>query len=457
MAMTQIVGSRWHATPKRWRNSKFGMARAAAGNLVSAAHATQVGYFETGLALAAVSGLVSISVVGNVGSLVFVIASLSLLVLRMRQVGPAVIKFWPLFLLPGLAILSTLWSDAPPITMRAALELMITFIFGITFAKLFSVQHAIKICLVPFFIICFASFPLIVLAIARKAPIIGLLGSKNALGFTAAMLLTLAAVIFCSGYEKKLVRIIALGAIGGSLLVGYFAHSVGAQLNMALVVVMIVSFYFLRLLPTFARVILTCIILVVTVGTFVIISQSPKINGLLAGAVGKDATLTGRTDLWRKAFAVGSQSPIVGHGYSVFWRIGNLDAEQMWRKFGIAGRSGFNFHNTLVDMYVDLGALGVGLLVLTCVSVFTTLLYRQIAQPSWANDALMTILISIIFRHFAETGLISPFSYYAVFLVFIAVYAVGGGIGSADGMLPLMPPRPRIFDRAWRLGKNLRW
>ena len=49
---------------------------------------------------------------------------------------------------------------------------------------------------------------------------------------------------------------------------------------------------------------------------------------------------------------------MLGRGYYAFWRQGNLDAEGLWRYFGIDSRGGFTFHNTLVDILVTLGWIG---------------------------------------------------------------------------------------------------
>ena len=48
--------------------------------------------------------------------------------------GPAikgVLRHWPLFLLPALALISTTWSDHPAWTFRASIQLILTIVVGI--------------------------------------------------------------------------------------------------------------------------------------------------------------------------------------------------------------------------------------------------------------------------------------------------------------------------------------
>jgi exopolysaccharide production protein ExoQ len=83
---------------------------------------------------------------------------------------------------------------------------------------------------------------------------------------------------------------------------------------------------------------------------------------MILSATGKDITLTGRTDLWRVPRWMRSPNrPWLGHGYQAFWRIGNPEAEHLWRAFGIESRSGFHFHNLYLSNAVEIGMIGAGI------------------------------------------------------------------------------------------------
>ena len=53
------------------------------------------------------------------------------------------------------------------------------------------------------------------------------------------------------------------------------------------------------------------------------------------------------------------ETPFLGHGYQAFWVEGRHKAELLWQKFGIPSRIGFHFHNLFIEAFVELGSLGV--------------------------------------------------------------------------------------------------
>jgi exopolysaccharide production protein ExoQ len=76
----------------------------------------------------------------------------------------------------------------------------------------------------------------------------------------------------------------------------------------------------------------------------------------LTEAVGRDATLTGRTSIWHRALALVT-NPLFGTGYESFWTGTRLlrMSDNAWERPGQA-------HNGYLDVYLNLGWVGVGLL-----------------------------------------------------------------------------------------------
>ena len=142
----------------------------------------------------------------------------------------------------------------------------------------------------------------------------------------------------------------------------------------------------------------------------------------------KDATLTGRTYLWYRAFDLIREKPVLGRGYFSFWLQGNIDAEGPWRYAGIVERSGFNFHNTLVDLLVTVGWLGAMVLIATVLIGSVALVRRFVDRPSLALVFWISILLYELSRTPIETLGIQPF-YFSTTLVF-------GALGAAFGRTP---------------------
>ena len=142
----------------------------------------------------------------------------------------------------------------------------------------------------------------------------------------------------------------------------------------------------------------------------------------------KDATLTGRTYLWYRAFDLIHEKPMLGTGYFSFWLQGNIDAEGLWRYAGITDRSGFNFHNTLVDLLVTVGWVGAAVVLISVLVGAIALIRRFVDRPSMPLVFWIAILLYELSRTPIETLGIQPF-YFSTTLVF-------GALGAAFGRIP---------------------
>ena len=155
-----------------------------------------------------------------------------------------------------------------------------------------------------------------------------------------------------------------------------------------------------------ASVVATAVTLAVVVGLAVILMFSPRVRkvGLLAvaivaiaivsvglnlgamdlllGAFGKDSTLTGRTYLWAQGWEAAAQAPMLGAGYQAYWVQGFPEAERLWEEFYITTRSGFHFHNTYIEVLVELGFVGFALLALVMARVLARPSHQALERPA---------------------------------------------------------------------------
>lgn len=82
----------------------------------------------------------------------------------------------------------------------------------------------------------------------------------------------------------------------------------------------------------------------------------------LLGALGKDITLTGRTEIWPLLFEVGQKQPWLGYGYSGFWLGWNGPSEAIW---SLIIWHPNHAHNGVLQIWLELGLVGVLLLTLS--------------------------------------------------------------------------------------------
>ena len=134
------------------------------------------------------------------------------------------------------------------------------------------------------------------------------------------------------------------------------------------------------------------------------------------GAEGKDSTLTGRTLLWSEGLKTGMDNPVFGVGYSAFWVPGRSEAEVLWQKFQVQERSGFHFHNLVINEFVDLGVVGGTLWVLAYVVTWARALRYARKNGSGIESVFYVgMMMMFLVRAFAEADTPAPFSFSGLF------------------------------------------
>ncbi len=376
------------------------------------------------IAAAAVLALAATGIIGTLGAAAFILLALTLAGLRPSATGRDLIRFAPLLILPLLAILSTTWSDAPERTLRAGLQLLVTIVAAISVSRGLSARAMILVLFCGFLASCLLALPHIPASLRTGSPLSGPYESKNQMGFAGQILMASALAVTVDTRQFTIARISAAITIPFCLIILFLSKSSGAQTSAA------ITLLTFPMLLAFGRVNISLrigLLLVILAIIAVILILLPDVLAAWAdfrqSVLKKDATLTGRTYLWEFAARLNEERPFLGRGYYAFWREGNLDAEGLWRWGGITGRHGFNFHNAFIEMQVDLGWVGEAVLVAACIGVAAASLFRQLVRPSIPTAFLLSLLVVLYVRSYAETGLIAPFSLLTLLWIATAVYS----------------------------------
>jgi exopolysaccharide production protein ExoQ len=201
------------------------------------------------------------------------------------------------------------------------------------------------------------------------------------------------------------------------------ARSAGAVLALSVASAALLGLVALSALPRPGR-IGAITLLLVCVGVFA--AGVRDIGGMLLGLgeqmFDKDPTLTGRTYLWYRANDLIAEKPMLGRGFYAFWRQGNTDAEGLWQYAGILGRSGFNFHNTLVELMVQLGIVGAVVFCLVGLIGLLGLVRQMIARPTLPMCFWGAYMLYVLVRAPIEAVGYAPF-YFSTCLLFAAASA----------------------------------
>jgi O-antigen ligase len=133
-------------------------------------------------------------------------------------------------------------------------------------------------------------------------------------------------------------------------------------------------------------------------------------GGSVLKNMGRDSTLTGRTEIWGHLLKV-PVNPIVGTGFESFWLAKRLD-----RLWAIPGMAGINeAHNGFLEVYLNLGCIGVALLSLIALTGYRNVINALYQDPEAGRLRLAYFFVGIAYS-FTEAAfrMLSP-----VWIVFL--------------------------------------
>lgn len=149
-------------------------------------------------------------------------------------------------------------------------------------------------------------------------------------------------------------------------------------------------------------------------------------QSLVTGALGRDSSFTGRTDIWRASFAA-AQNPIIGTGFESFWNVNNNKvAAMLYNVWGVRDLN--SAHDGYLQIYLDLGI--VGLLLLTIIMMNG---YRR-AGRAFQRDPefgrlILAYLVTTTFYSITEAGfrILTP-SWIFLLLAVIVINGIAAGV-----------------------------
>jgi exopolysaccharide production protein ExoQ len=318
--------------------------------------------------------------------------SFFLLFIRWKKVIKILSKDRYIILLLGISVISFLWSDVPRLTLVRNVAILGTSAFGIYIATRYTLKEQLQLLAWTFGIIILLSF-LFILGLPKY----GIMGGKHAGAWRGIFvhknvlgrMMIVSGVIFLLTYlnetkHKFLLRggfvlsiILLLQAKSSSSLISFVI------LLAALLLIKTIRLPYLLMIPT--------LLFLAVAGQFSYLSIVDNTEYLL-NSIGKDATLTGRTDLWPAVLDKIGERPWLGYGFSGFWGDWNSESAYVWR---VTKWRPPNAHNGLLDTWLDLGLLGLSTyLIGYFVYAFKTLFWVRI-NKTW--DSFWPILYMIYF------------------------------------------------------------
>jgi len=254
-----------------------------------------------------------------------------------------------------LACASPLWADAPDLVSRRALALVGTTLFGVALATTYSFEDQLKILQWAFRIGALLTLMLLVISPARALSaadggggLRGVFPHKNILGGAMALAFLVEWFLREQKMLGKMLRIVSLCAFTILLVVSDSLTSIVTVVAALSGTWVFRTLYARRQIP-FPVI---AIFVVAVVGAVSLVGVEA---GDVMSLMGRSSDMTGRTELWSAVVQTIMQRPILGFGFSGFWKGASPSSTVIENQ--IRWTPTYS-HNGYLEIALSLGVLG---------------------------------------------------------------------------------------------------
>ena len=353
---------------------------------------------------------------------------LSLIVLASRPFNwnRFVVRNFALIALIGFALTSALWSDFPLVSMKRwfrdlgnYLVILVVLADRRPFEAVVTLLRRVCYLLIPLSVLLIKYYPYLGKHYSEwtgAAEYVGATTSKNMLG----VLCLVSGIFFFwdtlrlwpERKDRQKRKILWVNGIFIWMTLWLLNLSSSATsticLTMGCLVLLAANTTFSRRHPGFLKFMIPtafCVYLVLAIGF--------DVNDNLAGAVGRDPTLTGRSNIWKTVLSTHT-NPIVGAGYESFWLGDRL--KYVWRFAGRVNEA----HNGYLELYLSLGVIGVSLLLFYMIACYLNICKKLLPSFKLASLAL-ALWTMILFYNMTESAAFRGQLIWVIFVLLMIV------------------------------------
>jgi exopolysaccharide production protein ExoQ len=328
-----------------------------------------------------------------------------------------------IWLLVGLVLASVLWTVAPDLTPRRSLLLLGTTLFGVYLAMRYTLREQLQ-----FLALAFGAIIILSILFAIALPFYGVMSyqeggihagawrgimtHKNILG----RMMSLSGLVFlfvalANPISNRRYRWIPWA--GFILSIVLIILSTSKTSLIVFLTLMTVMHLYRSLRSNFTKLIPLCIAFILVGG----VAATLLLDNLdvIAGSLGRDLTLTGRTDIWSAMLEIIAERPWFGYGFNAVWRDWNHDVTAyLWRTLEWECPYG---HNGLMDLWAELGMSGLAVFLLSLGTVLLRgIAFLRVTKTVEGLWSLMYLTYLLIYN-VSESTLVSSNSIFWVLYV----------------------------------------
>jgi len=333
------------------------------------------------------------------------------------------------------SILSATWSVDPLVTARRTVGLACTLFFGFYLGAEFDMEDLLRMLAWALAIVLVASivagvlFPSLgIMSDLDGGAWRGVFLHKNVMARIVGLAIIVFAYLFWDSRRSRVVFLVPL-FLGIVLLVLSRSMTAAAVVALTLALGM---YRKLRLRPAES-------VALFAVGLLLGLAVTAYLQGDMDSVfalMGRNSSLTGRTQLWQFAAAAVLQRPLLGAGWDAFW--GSFSGDSIR---ALVGWDAPHAHNAFIDLSLNIGLIGLGLFLAGLFDCFRRAIRysRQIDRPF--NLWPLLFLSYMFFYMFTETNQADRHSLFFVMYCAISVSLNAATaeqrVGQEEGTFPL--------------------
>jgi exopolysaccharide production protein ExoQ len=357
--------------------------------------------------------------------------SFFLLTIRWKNAIYTLSKDRTIWLLILIAVGSIVWSVSPQLTRPRSIALVGTSLFGLYLASRYSIREQLKLLGWSFALIIMMSFAFAILIPHYGVMISGVHAGawrgiylhKNVLG----KIMAISGIVFILlAMDSKEKRWLPWTGLGLSFCLLFLSRSSSSMINFLAMLAMVPIYNTARWRY---HLMVPAIIAIVILGGSLSLWLHEN-SAMLLGSIGKDPTLTGRTEMWPYILEMIWKQPWLGYGYSAFWNDWDSPGAYVWYA---AKWTPPNSHNGLLDLWLELGLLGVLIFGIGFWQAGLRGLAWLRIEKSWDSFWPLLYLTYLILSNVGESALLSRNDIF--FVLYVAVsFSLAVSISETDKM-----------------------
>ncbi|MFY9805029.1 MAG: O-antigen ligase family protein [Candidatus Acidiferrales bacterium] len=314
-----------------------------------------------------------------------------------------------------LAVLSTIWSEDPGLTLRRSAALVGTTLFGVDFAVRYSIRDQLRLLaialggIVALSVVVQVFFPgqIPTVDLAYPHAWVGLFEQKNVF----ARIVVLATMVILTAVRRSpggiLTAVLAVAAAIGLIVATESMTSFLALGGMMLVLLLAPT---LRWTARVRRAVQLFGAVIAAPALYLLVHYRNSLTEMM----GRNSSLTGRVQIWGYSLASIALKPILGYGYSAFWvasaEATRIDAALNWTVP--------HAHNAYIELALELGLVGLATYVVAYLLAIKRAAVFMRLEPGNSAKWPLVYLCFVFLHSFTENHFVVGNSIY--WMLFVA-------------------------------------